>query len=101
MQTECLGKTERKQRARNEKEMIIKEKVFLEKSKNRERRESPENVSIFVDLEMAMREFLSQKREQTQREREHRKSLVFKKMFIKKRKIQKRNIIFDKARINC
>ena len=46
-----------------------------------------------------MREFLSQKREQTQREREHRKSLVFKKMFIKKRKIQKRNIIFDKARI--
>ena len=101
MKTECLGKTERKQRARNEKEMIIKEKVFLEKSKNIERRESHENVSIFVDLEMAMREFLSQKREQTQREREHRKSLVFKKMFIKKRKIQKRNIIFDKARINC
>ena len=37
MKTECLGKTERKQRARNEKEMIIKEKVFLEKSKNIER----------------------------------------------------------------
>ena len=55
MKTQCLGKTERKQRARNEKEMIIKEKVFLEKSKNIERRESHENVSIFVDLEMAMR----------------------------------------------
>ena len=37
MKTECLGKTERKQRARNGKEMIIKEKVFLEKSENIEK----------------------------------------------------------------